>query len=555
MARLHPSGIDATRMSLGETAELRALADLRDGLPDDYAVYHSVHWTNVTGNDRSVFGEADLVVVNRAGEALVIEVKGGALEETGNGLAKRHDGMSPKPVAPQIQRTLNGFRRAFSRSASGTLMLDYLLHCPDHRVREVGSALDPSRIVDAGGDLAGTVRRLLPPGGAATFKPDAHAERVRRVLENTFYLVPDIHAHASAGERATARLTGALVEAVRSIEMAPLRLRVRGTAGCGKSTVALSLLEREAQAGRRPLLVCFNRQLAERMALVAPENARVVTFHGLVDGFLKSRGHRLDYDRIGEPGFWVRQFDRVTGETIEGEWLHGALIVDEGQDFSPEWYDIASLFVAENAPIAWLEDADQAIVPGREPNDPAMAERFSAGGLIGYRARTNYRSPRSIARAISTRLPMFDFEAANPLEGLGVGVHREPAEKIARRTGAVVTDLMRRGFEPHQIVVLSVRGRKNTAMAGVDKVGAHTLRRSTGEYDMLGEQLYTQGTVRFETIGRFKGQEAPAVVLTDVPAWDGTPDDADRSPARADRTLFAAMTRATVRLEIVETAD
>ena len=430
MARLHPTDIDMPRMTLGDRAEFQALAALRDGLPDDYAIYHSVHWTNVTGNDRSVFGEADLVVVNRAGEALVIEVKGGALEETGDGLAKRYDGktsmMAPKPVAPQIQRTLDGFRRAFSRSASGTLMLDYLLHCPDHRVREAGSALDPARIVDAGGDLVGTVRRLLPPGGAATGKPDAHAGRVRRFLDQTFHLVPDIHAHARAGERATARLTGALIEAVRSIEMDPLRLRVRGTAGCGKSTVALSLLEREAAAGRRPLLVCFNRQLAERMAMVAPDGARVVTLHGLVDGFLKSRGHRLDYDRINEPGFWARQFDRVVGETIKGGWLHGALIVDEGQDFSPEWYDIASLFVEKNAPIAWLEDADQAIVPGREPNDPAMAERFAAGGFVGYRARTNYRSPRSIARAISTRLPVFDFEAANPLEGLGVDVHREP---------------------------------------------------------------------------------------------------------------------------------
>jgi len=45
-------------------------------------------------------------------------------------------------------------------------------------------------------------------------------------------------------------------------------------------------------------------------------------------------------------------------------------------------------------------------------------------------------------------------------------------------------------------------------------------------------------------VGRFKGQESPAVILVDV---DPEPTD----PDRADRVLFAGMTRATVRLELV----
>ncbi len=60
--------------------------------------------------------------------------------------------------------------------------------------------------------------------------------------------------------------------------------------------------------------------------------------------------------------------------------------------------------------------------------------------------------------------------------------------------------------------------------------------------------MLTEGQILFDTIHRFKGQQAPAVVLTDV-----GPPPAD--PARrvyADRVLFAAMTRATVRLEVLE---
>ena len=50
-------------------------------LPDDYAVFHSVHWSRVTGTGRSMFGEADIVEANRAGAIVVIEVKAGTLEE------------------------------------------------------------------------------------------------------------------------------------------------------------------------------------------------------------------------------------------------------------------------------------------------------------------------------------------------------------------------------------------------------------------------------------------------------------------------------------------
>ena len=71
---------------------------------------------------------------------------------------------------------------------------------------------------------------------------------------------------------------------------------------------------------------------------------------------------------------------------------------------------------------------------------------------------------------------------------------------------------------------------------------------SRGEYDLFGNQLTTRGQIIFDSVGRFKGQESPAVILVDV-----DPDPADQE--RADRLLFAGMSRATVRLELVTSAD
>jgi superfamily I DNA and RNA helicase len=79
---------------------------------------------------------------------------------------------------------------------------------------------------------------------------------------------------------------------------------------------------------------------------------------------------------------------------------------------------------------------------------------------------------------------------------------------------------------------------------GPTRLGNYRLRRFTGEYDLLGNQLTTPGQITFDSVGRFKGQESPAVILVDV-------DSDPAEPERADRVLFAGMTRATVRLELV----
>jgi superfamily I DNA and RNA helicase len=77
--------------------------------------------------------------------------------------------------------------------------------------------------------------------------------------------------------------------------------------------------------------------------------------------------------------------------------------------------------------------------------------------------------------------------------------------------------------------------------------GRVKLRRFTGEYDRHGNQVLSAGRLTFESVHRFKGQEAPAVILVDV---DAAPDSPERL-LRWQRVLYCGMTRATVRLDAV----
>lgn len=541
MARLLPADISELSLSLGETAELRTLALLRTGLPPAYTVFHSVHWSR-DASYRTTFGEADFIVVSQSGEVVVIEQKSGELDESADGLIKRYsDGK--KNVATQIHRTLDGIRDQFNRQSGHGIILDYLIYCPDYRLRDLNAVgLAASRIVDArdASRLADRITSILAPGSLTD-----HGKWVLQFFENRFHLVPDIHAHVTAGERAMIRLSGGLAETLSAIEMTPLRLRIRGTAGCGKSVLASRFSEGAVAAGKRVLLVCFNRPLAERIKMNVPKGALVDTFYGFMDRFLTSRGHKLAYERIGERSFWVDVQERVIAETIGPEWKFDTLIVDEGQDFEPQWSEILQLFLKPDADLLWLEDPDQAIRldSAISPSSEAAYLKLSRH-FIGFRARSNYRSPETIARYIQRVLP-FDFLPCNPLPGLGVGVSTyKQTEDQSKRVAAIATDLVRTGFKHNDIVILSMRGLARATFAHEKRVGAFTLSRPTGGYDLLGNQLFENGQLRFDTVYRFKGQQAPAIILTDV-------DPNQERLDHAERLLFSAMTRATVRLELV----
>jgi superfamily I DNA and RNA helicase len=323
--------------------------------------------------------------------------------------------------------------------------------------------------------------------------------------------------------------------------MTPFRLRVNGTAGCGKTLVAEQVFERAVEQRKRPLLVCFNRPLAEKLRHVMDSAGKVTTWYGLCSEFLAERGHRLDFDQMTrDPDFWRKVAELVIAEDVPESWKFDALIVDEGQDFEREWVDILGLFLRDGHDVHWLEDEDQNL-----QDKP----RLRLDGFVGYRSRANYRSPVSIARFIRRTLP-FEFECANDLPGRGAEVTRyaDPSEQ-GKLVGRVVDRLLEQGFRHEDIIVLTTRhtvfpGKPRSALHDASRAGRHTLARFKNEYDLFGNQVLTSGRLRFESVYRFKGQQSPAVILIDV-------DPAPANLAHDQRVLFSGMTRATVRLEML----
>ena len=114
---------------------------------------------------------------------------------------------------------------------------------------------------------------------------------------------------------------------------------------------------------------------------------------------------------------------------------------------------------------------------------------------------------------------------------------------LIEETKRAITQCVKLGFKRPMISVLTYRGRESSALAPLDELGTYRLRKFTGRYDLLGAPQYSEGEVTLETVCRFKGQSAPAVVFTEI--------DFETLDENAVRRIFVGATRATMKLILV----
>jgi len=532
MAKVFPDGWRALEASGAAARELRTLAQLAAGLDDTYTVYHGVHWTRVERNDYAVVGEIDFAVVGPTGKLLLIEQKAGILTETARGLVKKYADKD-KNVAFQIARTTEALRARLDKACAGEqILLDALLYCPDYTVREPGTAgIAPERIVDAARkeQLLAIIRAILPPTGEILpAKP-----RIHRFLSDILELVPEVHAVVGEVDALSTRLSGGLAHWARKIECKPFRLRVIGTAGSGKTQLAMAVYRDAIAAGRRPLYVCYNRPLADHIARIAPPGGEVTTYHQLGDRVGRAHGETPDFT---QPGAFARLEAALDAWTPHDTERFDELIVDEGQDFNADWAANLLRWLRPDGRAWWLEDPLQNLY-GRTA--------VALPGWVTLRSDINYRTPKNILDTLNRLLPLpHPAQAGSPLVGYDVDiVSYSDTQDLVAKTASAITRCIGLGFKRPHIALITYRGRESSKLASYDKLGPYPMRAPTGRYDLLGNALYTEGDIPIDTVLRFKGRASPCVVFTEIDFE--TLDDA------AVRRLFVGATRATMKLTLV----
>lgn len=222
MATLFPTLPSGPSLTPGLAAELDVVQRLATGLSDAFSVFHGVDWSaGAAAAERH--GEVDVVVVNQAGDLLLIEVKSGGVEFRPDGIFKRY-GTQQRDVTAQVRGQYGALRHRLDRAGLG-VRLRHLLVLPDVKVQSETVQWPRERIVD-GGQLAELVAVVVEQLGAGHPSPALHA-RVIAFLENRFHVAPDVSAIAGRVVEASRRLSAGLATWVPrlSVPSGPRRRR------------------------------------------------------------------------------------------------------------------------------------------------------------------------------------------------------------------------------------------------------------------------------------------------------------------------------------------
>lgn len=531
MATLIPELNTFRPLSSGDHSERDILGQLEKGLSDDYTVFHHLHWAHAKPQGDQ-HGELDIVVMNRAGDLAALEVKAGELDIGPDGMFKRY-GAITKDVGYQVQRQFNKLQERI-RQRGWEIRLQHFLVLPHKLVDEAEGTIGfpRDRIIDSKAceDLPGTIGRHLSLG----LDDGAMREQVSRFMLDQLGLQLDVTALSGRLENQVRVLSGGLATWVPRITSPSGVVRVQATAGSGKTQLALGLLKQAATERQRAAYVCFNRPLADHLRQIAPawsDGVEVATFH------------QLCWEHAGRPTAQALDFASMTAAYLADAQQQVAdldlLIVDEMQDMQVEWIEALLPRLKNAGRLYVMDDPDQCLYPDREPIDLPDAVVVSS--------RENHRSPRKLVELVNLlKLTDEPVEACSPFEGELPGFHTyQPGDRsLARTTVAAVERCLSRGFIMDDIVVLTWRGRERSELHN-ETLGPWSLRRFSGSYDTEGQPCWSDGILTIDTLRRFKGQAAKALVITECHFESLTPE--------IKAMLFVALTRSRMHAEIVMT--
>jgi hypothetical protein len=535
-------------------------AGLVNGLDDTCLVFHSYPWLRPERHDRGkeeflAEGEADFVIFSPEFGLLDLEVKGGSIfyDPPAHRWFRRTDKGKKIPISDPFQQGQRNIHVLVEQVLKCQFRANERLPCafgfavifPDC---EYTGAMPPG--ADAGilltyKDLAFLDRRI--PEVAKKWDRQTGRGRLTRAdttrivegLSPTFRLLPILSRQVESQEDALVRLTDRQQEALEGLYANP-RVFVLGTAGSGKTMLAMARAQRVAEEGKTTLFLCYNKGLADWLAALVPEKLRkclsVYHFHRLCSEWCWTAGIPFHVPADDDGAFWRDAAADLLDRAIDrNSTRFDAVVVDEAQDFHPNWWmpiELLNTF-AEDGPLYVFCDPAQNLFVDTDLVLPELPVRYSLP--------TNCRNTRRIATTCGR------------IRGVEIGVRREAPDGVDPKVEVVspgdrqrvtcekqIRDWLNAGrLKPNQVAVLSPRRQASSSLAGVKSLGGYPIVEALSDWkDGKG--------ILFSTIRAFKGLEADALVVIDVSGY---------SPAMTQADFYVACSRAKHLLTVLTTVE
>lgn len=483
---------------LPEERSERLVAAALKTLPDDWTVIHHVVWQSKRAGKQGD-GEADFVLLHPRRGILIVEVKGGGIDiQNGRWTTKNRYGrvfeISPFEQAVASKHALVRWLK-FAR-LDRKARVGHAVVFPDiATIEHLGPAATPE-ITWHKPDLQHIslcVERATEHWSLAADLSEQELQSIVQILAPTVIARKPLASHSSEVEQEILYLSAEQIEIFARLRAARGGLVVGG-AGTGKTVLAIARAEQLAKDGFKTLLLCFNELLGKSL------ETRFASHPGISAGSYHSmclreiRRAKLRIPSRLDDDWWERQASVLFEEAIAVTHISfDAIVVDECQDFRPEW--VASLNAllpdSENAPMFFFADQRQEL--WKRDWETSRPWSFS------WTLQDNMRNTLPIATKV--RSVFKDSPGRRGILGPEPRwIEPEDPNRPVADTIAAVEDLLSEGFNPKRIVVLC----STTSL--VDRLRQHSVgSTSFGTWGGHG--------VAVETVRRFKGLEGEAVVV------------------------------------------
>jgi hypothetical protein len=497
-------------------------------LPPGYVVLHSFPWLRPRrdlATEPLHEGEADFVVLHPERGMLILEVKGGTPE-----LRQRTWFRSNKELRDpfdQARRNRFALLEAIEERSRGRIHRGMFTHGD--------VVVFPHCRYDGPLPLNSDARVLLDAGATSEFTVrleaafEAWQRRPTRLTPTQFSdlldaLMPKLRlmrcvsAELAAEGQRIIQVTQDQRATLRGLLASP-RVLVEGSAGSGKTLLAVEFAISLAVSGATVLLLCFNRHLAtwlqEQLAgdprlRSVTGSLEIATFHSYALGL--ARRARVEFAVPGEAAqaFWDDEVPLILEQALDllragaRAPLYDAVVIDEAQDFSPDWWVTVESLTrgARQGRLYAFLDLHQSL--RGDPRLPAVPLETR------FRLTTNCRNTRTIARSASYIVDAEVTLLPGIPEGEAPSVFRAPT--AAAEAGLVVAEvrrLLRGGLDPRQLVLLGPAAHENGSLARFSDIQGVPLVSDACDWRRGGGVLVT-------TARSFKGLEADVVIAYDL---------------------------------------
>ena len=510
---------------------------MKSELPNDWIVIHSKRFVLPATREHAKprERECDFIIFSPKRGYLGLEVKGG--QEIGRDqdgwysvdfYGATHRIKDPGSQAQSATHTIRKYLQDFPEFGSWTPPHGWGVCFPGVTVNShLDSSLPKEYVIDKSGLNAfrSQIERVFDANGMSEgLIPQSKIDAFLRALAPTFKLAPSLASRFDEERPALLQLTDEQADVLEMFEEFS-RVAVKGAAGTGKTLVAMEKARRLAANGKRVLVLCFNRPLADHLATLA-DGFTVDTFHRFAK-IMCSRASipfKVPFEKEAKARFWSNEAADLLSQALEvyPDERYDAVIVDEAQDFQPVWWiPVESLLNESESTFYIFYDPNQQIYDGGPAEDL---------GLKSTSLKYNCRNTGNIAKF---SCDMVGMEAVlKPGTPAGEAVNqaapckdeRDMVDAVRKCVHYLVNE---NKVKTEQIIILTTGKVEQSPVYRAKTLGNLSLVE-------LGQKPGAN-EVRIANLHRFKGLEADVVIVCDV-----KPGDEDSLP----KHLYVATSRA-----------